>query len=171
VIIAISYSKTRSASGKEKLVARFLPKEVGDLLIKYLSLVRPMEVFIAERIECERYENYEKLLFTDYERAWDGERLSKTFKRQMNEWGMAAMGFREYRQLIKLFIHKHLKESDWEVGRDRDDVHDIQAGHSSHTARMRYGVGADDLAGLSSDQLLAFFRASQEWHRLLGFEE
>ena len=69
VLIAISYSKTRSTTGNERLVASYLPKEVGNLLVKYLSLVRPMEAFIAERIECERYENYGKLLFTDYERA------------------------------------------------------------------------------------------------------
>lgn len=69
VMLAGGYSKTRSTTGKDKLIARFLPEEVSDLLIKYLSLVRPMEAFIAEEIDCEAFENYEKMLFTDEERA------------------------------------------------------------------------------------------------------
>jgi len=40
-MLVISYTKTRLASGKDKLVARFLPEEVGDLLVKYLSIGSP----------------------------------------------------------------------------------------------------------------------------------
>src|SRR5436305_4326966 len=61
VMMAISYNKTRSTNEKDKVIARFLPEEVGDLMIKYLSLVRPLKGFIAEQMECERFENYEKL--------------------------------------------------------------------------------------------------------------
>ena len=168
VMLAGGYSKTRSTTGKDKLIARFLPEEVSDLLIKYLSLVRPMEAFIAEEIDCEAFENYEKMLFTDEERAWDGERLSNIFLREMNAWGPASMGFREYRQLIKLFMRKKLKELNWDE--DEDDVRDKQAGHGSRTAGLRYDLTSDDMAGLTPDELLAFFRVSQEWHRLLGFK-
>src|SRR5579871_609795 len=167
VMLGISYSKTRSASGKDKLVARFLPEEVGDVLVKYLALVRPMEAFIAKQIGCERFENYGKVLFTDHERAWDGEKLSDIFKSQTNAWGEVAMGFQEYRQVITLFMRKHLKELKWEHG---DDILDKQAGHSSHTAGIRYGIGADDLAELSSDELLGFCHASVTWHSLLDFK-
>ena len=70
-MIIISYSKAWSMNGKDKVVARFLLQEVGDLLIKYLSLVRPMEAYMVEQIECEDFENYEKMLFTDDEHVWD----------------------------------------------------------------------------------------------------
>jgi len=166
VMLAISYSKTRSTTGKEQPIARYLPEEVGDLLVKYLSLVRPMEAFIAEQIGCEKYENYGKVLFTDHERAWSGKKLGDIFKNQMNAWGPTALGFQEYRQLIKLFMRKHLKEVKWEGD---DDILDLQMGHNSHTGGLRYGVGADDLAEVTSDQLLGFFHISQKWHRLLGF--
>jgi hypothetical protein len=116
VMIALSYNKTRSTNGKDKAVARFLPEEVGDLLVKYLSLVWPLEAFIAEQMECKGFENFEKLLFTDYERAWDGQRLSEIFKREMNAWGPASMGFQEYRQLANLWMRIHLKRV--ELGED-----------------------------------------------------
>jgi len=165
LMIVIGYNKTRSTNGKDKLIARFLPEEVGDLLVKYLTLVRPAEAFIAEQIECDGFENYEKMLFTDYERAWDGKRLSEIFMREMNEWGPASMGFQEYRQIANLWMKKHLKEIKLE-----EDVLDHQAGHNSETAEARYGITSEDMDKLTSDKLLAFFHASQQWHRLLGFK-
>ena len=71
-MIVIGYNKTHSMNGKDKLIAWFLLEEVGDLLVKYLTLMRPAEAFIAEQIECDGFKNYEKMLFTDYEHAWDG---------------------------------------------------------------------------------------------------
>jgi len=163
--IVIGYNKTRSTNGKDKLIARFLPEEIGDLLVKYLALVRPAEAFIAEQIECDGFENYEKMLFTDYERAWDGNRLSEIFMREMNEWGPASMGFQEYRQIANLWMKKHLKEVKVE-----EDVLDHQAGHNSETAEARYGITSEDMDKLTPDKLVAFFHASQQWHRLLGFK-
>jgi superfamily II DNA helicase RecQ len=164
VLIVIGYNKTRSMNGKDKLIARFLPDEVGVLLVKYLALVRPMEAFIAEQIECDGFENYEKMLFTDYNRIWDGRRLSEIFMREMNKWGPASMGFQEYRQLANLWMKKHLKEVKLE-----EDVRDHQSGHNSETADTRYGITSEDMDKLTSEKLLQFFYASQQWHRLLGF--
>ena len=164
-MIVIGYNKTRSTNGKDKSIARFLPEEVGVLLVKYLTLVRPAEAFIAEQIECEGFENYEKMLFTDYERVWDGKRLSEIFMREMNEWGPASMGFQEYRQIANLWMKKHLKEVKLE-----EDVLDHQAGHNSATAEAKYGITSEDMDKLTPEKLLAFFHASQQWHRLLGFK-
>lgn len=164
VLIVIGYNKTRSTNGKDKLIGRYLPKEVGDLLVKYLTLVRPMEAFIAEQIECDGFENYEKMLFTDYGRIWDRRRLSEIFMREMNEWGPASMGFQEYRQLANLWMKKHLKEVKLE-----EDVRDHQSGHNSETAETRYGITSEDMDKLTPEKLLQFFYASQQWHRLLGF--
>jgi len=165
VMIALSYNKTPSTNGKDKLVALFLPEEVGNLLVKYLSLVRPLEAFIAEQMECEGFDNYEKLLFTDYERAWDGQRLSEIFKREMNAWGPASMGVQEYRQLANLWMRTHLKRVELE-----EDLRDHQSGHNSETAAARYGITSEDMNELTPEKLLAFFYASQDWHRLLGFK-
>ena len=55
------------------------------MLVKYLTLMRSIEAFIVEQIEYDDFENYEKMLFTDYEHVWDGKRLSEIFMREMNE--------------------------------------------------------------------------------------
>ena len=164
-MIVIGYNKTRSTNGKDKLIARFLPEDIGDLLVKYLTLVRPAEGFIAEQIECDGFENYEKMLFTDYERAWDGKRLSEIFMREMNESGPASMGFQEYRQIANLWMKKDLKEIKLE-----EDVLDHQSGHNSETGAKRYAITSEDMDSLTPEKPLAFFHASQQWHRLLGFK-
>ena len=70
------------------------------------------------------------------------------------------MSFREYRQLIKLFMRKKLKELNW--NEDENDVRDKQASHESRTAGLRYDLTSNDMAELTLDELLAFFRVSQE---------
>ena len=57
--------------------------------------------------------------------------------------------------MIKLFMQKNLKHLGWDE--DEDDIRDVQVGHSSQTAGLRYGITVDDIAELLSDQLLAFF--------------
>jgi len=61
-MIAIPYNKTQSANGKDKVVVRFLLEEVGNLLVKYLSLMWSREAFIAEQIKCNGFENYEDII-------------------------------------------------------------------------------------------------------------
>lgn len=151
----IGYNKTRSMQGKDKSIARFLPAEVGDLLIKYLTLVRPAEAFIVEQIECDGFENYEKMLFTDYERVWDGKRLSEIFIREMNQCGPASMEFQEYRQIANLWMKKHLKEIKLE-----EDVLNHQAGHNSAMAEAKYAIPSEDTDKLTPEKLLALFHAS-----------
>jgi hypothetical protein len=156
VMIIIGYNKTCLTNGKNKLIVRFLPEEVGDLLIKYLILVRPVERFIAEQIECDGFENYEKMLFMDYEHPWDGKRLSKIFMWEMNEWDSALMEFREYRQIATLWMRKHLKKVKLE-----EDMLDHQTGHNSEMAEARYRITSEDMDKLTLEKLLAFFHASQ----------
>src|SRR5438046_3345162 len=85
--------------------------------------------------------------------------------REMNEWGPKSMGFQEYRQIANLWMKKHLKKIELE-----EDVLDHQAGHNSGTAEARYGITSEDMDKLTLEKLLAFFHASLQWHRLLGFK-
>src|SRR5438046_10364426 len=83
----------------------------------------------------------------------------------MNEWGPVSMGFQEYRQLANLWMRTLLKRVELE-----EDLRDHQSGHNSETAAMRYGITSEDMNELTPEKLLAFFYASQDWHRLLGFK-
>ena len=169
VMIMIGYTKPRSTNGKGKMIARFLPKAVGDLLVKYLAIVRPMEALIAEEIELQGFERYATNLFVDHEKAWTADNLSRMFKSQTNKWGEVSMGFQEYRQVATAFMSKHLKQHD--MDEEGDDVLDMQAGHSTHTASLRYAVSTSDADELPSDLLYAYLKASESWQALFGFDK
>jgi hypothetical protein len=63
---------------------RFLPKVVGDLLIKYLTLVRPMEIRLARKVESGKAEFLKEFLFADYQRMWSSDQISDTLKLETN---------------------------------------------------------------------------------------
>ena len=52
---------------KNKLITRFLSKKIENLLVKYLIFMKSIEIFIIKQIEYDDFENYEKMLFIDYE--------------------------------------------------------------------------------------------------------
>lgn len=63
VMQLMSYFKMHSKTSKDKLMAYFLSKEVEDLIVNHLTLVRQREAFTAERA----FEKYEKMFVTDHE--------------------------------------------------------------------------------------------------------
>jgi len=44
IMLSTTYHKGRSIKGSDRVVPRMLPKSVGDLLLQYLVIVRPLEV-------------------------------------------------------------------------------------------------------------------------------
>ena len=65
----IEYNKIHSMNEKNKLITRFLSKKIENLLVKYLIFMKSIEIFIIKQIEYDDFENYEKILFIDYEYA------------------------------------------------------------------------------------------------------
>jgi superfamily II DNA or RNA helicase len=169
VMLFNSYSKNRSNTGLDRPVPRFLPESVGKLLIKYLTMVRPMEIFLSGKMEKSEENSLGMLLFADYRKAWTGERLSDVFKTETNLHGSAALGFREWRQVATGFMKYHLKHYD--PNPDVGAIFDYQAGHSQTTAARSYAVGSKDHLKLTGDLVYAYSLASREWQGLLRVEE
>lgn len=44
LVSILRYNKTRSMLGSDRLIARSLPPDVGEVLLKYLVLIRPFEM-------------------------------------------------------------------------------------------------------------------------------
>jgi len=62
-------------------------------------------------------------------------------------------------------MRKHLKRA-----KLAGDIRDHQSGHNSEMSEARYGIMREDMDQLMPEKLLAFSHASQQWHRLLGFD-
>ena len=108
VTVLGTYSKTRQISGRDRLVSRFLPKVVGDLLIKYLALVRPMEIRLAKKVEGGKPEFLKEFLFADYKRMSSSDQISDALKLETNRGISVSLGIREYRHVATAFMEEHL---------------------------------------------------------------
>jgi hypothetical protein len=166
-----TYSKTRQISGRDRLAPRFLPKAVGDLLIKYLALVQPMEIWLAKKVEGGKAEFLKEFLFADYQRMWSSDQISDALKLETNRGMSVSLGIREYRHAATAFMEEHLKYH--KINLDASHIFDLQARHLSKTAAREYAVGMDDHSEVTRDMMYAYGMASREWHRFMrvGDEE
>ena len=166
VMVLGTYSKTRQISGRDRLIPRFLPKVVGDLLIKYLALVRPMEIRLAKKVEGGTAEFLKEFLFADYKKMWSSDQISDALKLETNRGMSVSLGIREYRHVATAFMEEHLKYH--KINLDASHIFDLQAGHLSKTAAREYAVGMDDHGEVTRDMMYAYGMASREWHQLMG---
>ena len=166
VMVLGTYSKTRQISGRDRLVPRFLPKVVGDILIKYLALVRPMEIRLAKKVEGGKAEFLKEYLFADYRKMWSSNQISDALKQETNRGMSVSLGIREYRHVATAFMEEHLKYH--KINLEASHIFDLQAGHNSKTAAREYAVGMDDHGEVTRDMMYAYGMASREWHQFMG---
>jgi hypothetical protein len=98
-----------------------------------------------------------------------GDVLRNAFMKHFQSAFGERLLFNQYRHIAISFARWKLNHI-WDVANDRqeDDVHDLQAGHSSTVANTVYGRSNLVLRVLGPDALYEFHRISCKWHDLLG---
>ena len=64
----------------------------------------------------------------------------------------------------------HQDEEDCDNEQGEDEVEDMQAGHGTHVAGIVYARGIRDQDGAVKSMRQKFRRASENWHRFMGFD-
>lgn len=200
VVFVTEYHKGYALSGDVKVIHRYLPKEVGALLVWYLWLVRPFEQRIlamigheqVPRSRDEQIDNSEedihsrgaRLFCQDFSgRVWTTQRMTKALELAT----IAALGYKlgiqAYREVAigisrRFMRGKSTFQSDDggkgehpEEGQVVDnDVADLQAGHGSHVAGIVYARALFEMAGAVASMRERFRQSSVDWHRFLAME-
>jgi RecQ family ATP-dependent DNA helicase len=182
VVFATRYHKGYQMSGDVKIIHRYLPREVGELVVWYLWLVLPW-IRILEQIVY----GTKKLsmhMWPEEEAdgiKWSSERMRKCMKREF----MIGVGYeitiQAYREIAIAISRKYLRggesfrydEDDEDADRNEDDegkIADEQAGHTAHVAGMIYARGIMEMTGVVASKRQQFRQSSISWHRFLGFE-
>jgi len=169
VMVLGIYSKTQKISGRNRLVPRFLPKAVGDLLIKYLAVVRPMEIRLAQKVEGGKVEFLKEFLFANYQRGGSSDQISNPLKLETSRGMSVSLGLREYRHVATAFMEELLKYH--KIDFHASHIFDLQAGHNSKTVAQAYAVGMDDHGEVTRDMMYAYGMASREWHQFMGVSD
>ena len=173
--------KGYSMKGDVKVIHRYLPQEVGELVVLYLLLVLPLQ----QKLELAVWKKDEVSAFVwpadPPGRQFTSERMRKCIKRE-SEIGMGvgltiqsyreisiAMSRRWVRKQDAFRMDEEDEDGDWNED-DDDRIADEQAGHTSHVAGMIYARGIMERSGEVASKRQRFREASESWHEFLGFE-
>ena len=156
VCYTTEYVKARSTTGFSHYVVRFLPKNVGEMVLIYLAFIRPFTNFLYNQIDGngKNISNSNYLFSTDGkpDDCWDGKELkkvlSKESKRIMNArldlWGYRHVALAITKRYIKkiavYFGEQDRQETERFIGEKICDVYAWQAGHSWQTNTLVYGL-------------------------------
>ncbi|KAJ1552962.1 hypothetical protein HK405_009402, partial [Cladochytrium tenue] len=168
VALVQQYAKTRSVTGQDRYILRFLHCDVGELLLKYLVLVRPVETLASQVLHGEEAATaHQHMLFTSRGQPASGKHVRDVFAREFKVCFRADISITQYRHIATAFMHHHLKLADLAAN---DGLLDEQAGHTAHIAASVYGRSQIDLQRIDRYSAAEFQVASTRWQMLLGMK-
>ena len=171
------YHKGYSVSGSTKIIHRYLPREIGELLVYYLWLIVPFLQRIYKNETSNRIFSlylFQKIsLIKSRANQITSDDFRRIFRRE-TEIGLGiAINPSQYRHIAIGIARKFLKsdirfENDDfdDVNNDpndpniSDDIIDLQAGHSSRVSGLTYARGILDRSGEIASQKTRFREAS-----------
>jgi superfamily II DNA helicase RecQ len=186
VVYATRYHKGYNVSGDVKIIHRYLPRQVGELVVWYMWLVLPFQQRL-EALVWEKDAVSSHMWPADPSgRKWTSDRLREALKQESRiglgqDWTMA--GYRQMaigisrRFLRKSTAFQHDESEEGKEGEEVDEekmaarIADWQAGHTTHIAGMVYARGIMELSGAVADRRQQYRASSTDWHRFLGFED
>lgn len=181
VVFVTRYHKGFEVKGDVKIIHRYLPREVGEVVVWYLWLVLPF----VQRMQAMLWEQgtvSDHLWSADADgRKWTTERMKHELQR-VSEAGLGqSINIAAYRQIAiaigRRWIRRGMSEATDERGDDGEwlqddpsgDIADEQATHSPHVAGAVYARETQELAGATASRRQQFRAISIDWHRFLGF--
>lgn len=150
-VLVTQYHKSLSHFDSPKVIPRFLPERIGQLMAMYMVYVRPF----TDRWEADQWTLYDKMsppsdfIWHDENGPWESSRML----RAVSKWTLHYMGRRitlqDWRHIAvaiskKLARNRGVKKADFENDDDDDDSEqyeipdDLAASHTTKTAE-NYG--------------------------------
>lgn len=165
-----SFHKGYTVTGSTKIIHRYLPKQVGELLIYYLWLVLPFWQRL-DILALHRTQPASPFLWPRNGAATDSKLLGEMIRKSFEDELDITMDVPSYRHLAIAISRKHLPCGGFK--RDyglEDSKFDRQSTHSSWTAGSIYARGLEEAAGHVEARKAEYRSVSREWHTFLGFQ-
>ena len=163
-----SYNKTNNIKGSERLIPRFLPKELSHILIKYLVLVQPVleqyygKISYRPRVDI----SDSKYLFSSELKSLSTEQIKDDFMILFREICGKEIKFSMFRHVVDAFGLRHIEK--FKSNSNGYETFALQAGHTSMTASKIYGAISNDFRQVDRETCQKMYAASESWHRFLG---
>lgn len=169
MIGVLEYSKTSNNVGVDKHIPFQLHCSVSDLMLRYLFVIRPMEVHLAKRL----FAPQEAALYSEYfllkkNKRVDSDKFSKALANFTGTYFGVRMGVKDYRHFAvgvsREFIHPAYNPFEDE----ENDIGDLQAGHSSAIAKHHYARLINSEDWKNTAVLRNHCDYSRKWHVVCG---
>jgi superfamily II DNA helicase RecQ len=184
VVLVTQYHKSLAHFDSPKVIPRFLPYRVGQLLVMYITYIRPL----TDRWEAERWSGYGEMkapsdfIWHDENGPWEGTRISKAMARWTYHYMGRRLTLQDWRHVAIAISKKHARErgaaradfaddiGEDEEGEQYESPDDLAAAHTTETS-ANYGVTIDILKRLTAESLEVFGKVSRRWHKFLGLDQ
>ncbi|KAK3617521.1 hypothetical protein LTR22_026710 [Elasticomyces elasticus] len=175
MVVVTRYHKSQSQLDKPKVIPRFLPGRVGQLLAIYLTYVQPLQQYLGEEVRGSGYSDY---VWSNEYGPWGTERLTKVITHETRKRLGVRLTALDYRH-VAISIGREVVEAQFARGYieetseleeaevDEDDGLEVSAGRSAEIGGNRYGVSLDVIKHLSSRSIDKFRSLSAQWHAFL----
>lgn len=180
VVLVTQYHKSLAHFDSPKVIPRFLPERIGQLLVMYMVYIRPL----TDRWEADRWELYGKMappsdfIWHNETVPWESSRMSGAMGKWTSHYIGRRITLQDWRHIAIAISKKHARDrgaarADFEDGDDDDESEqyeapdDLAACHTGQTA-ANYGVTIDVLKRLTAESLDIFGQVSRRWHKFLG---
>ena len=175
VMVVTRYHKSQALFGAPKVIPRFLPWKVGQLMVVYLTYVQPFREELDQKTNgLPRSEH----VWHDQKGPWNTEQLTKILTRETATRLGHRLTTADYRHVAIAIGREYVGpgfmrdmpagEEGAEEGTDVvETAFNLQSGHGGAIAE-RYGVRSDIIKHLSDESIGAFQPLSAKWHGFLG---
>lgn len=175
------YSKGSRHTGRPKVIHRFLPSEVGRLVVLYLWLILPFQRALEQLLRPENGISHEMWPPDMQGIKWNSNRFTHALQQETEAGLGCRLNIQTYRHAAIAIGRKYLKTRSAFVGDDDDGgsekdepgsldtIREEQAGHTAWTGETVYARLVGELAGTTASKRQRFQRSSVEWHAFLGF--
>jgi hypothetical protein len=167
--LVTAYHKGYSVSGCTKIIHRYLPREIGELLVYFLWLVLPF-YYHLERLALKKIEKPSPFLWPRGEINWE-RRFGTFLQEEAREHLQTTITINSYRHAAIAMSRVHLKCGGFkkDYGVEERKV-DNMSTHTSWTAGTIYARGIEEAPGFVDARRAEFRQVSREWHAFLGFQ-
>ncbi|EAU31660.1 predicted protein [Aspergillus terreus NIH2624] len=165
-----SYHKGYSISNSTKIIHRYLPKPISELLVYYLWLILPFWQAIQRLTHRSTGPRSSFLWPKATEGTWDPSRLRTVLQREAAIHLQTKLNVASYRHAAIAISRVHLKCGGFKRDYGTDSAaFDEQASHGTWAAGTVYARGLQEAPGHVEERRRQYRAISREWHQFLGF--
>lgn len=164
VMWVASHHKSEALTGQHKVIPRFLPTRLGQMLVAYCADVLPF-VTLANREAIPPA--LRSFLWVDQKGLWQTPKATKCLADESSVRLGLRITIQDYRHIAKAIDREHVRGLIGDANDEIDDIHDLAAAHGSDTAENVYGIDASMLRTLTSRTINAFRNVTNRWHQFL----